>query len=98
LFSLTLQKPEILDDENINFWFLKSVSPMKPHQYRHQIFRWKTANDPIARYRLHIEAIALSGESIHRAQWEFETFRGLLTFLNRHFPEIDAGSIQFQVA
>jgi len=95
LFSLTLPKPEILDDENINFWFPTYTSPMKPHQYRHQIFRWKTANDPIARYRLQIEAIALSGESIHRAQWEFE---GLLTFLNRHFPDIDAGSIQFQVA
>jgi hypothetical protein len=30
-----------------------------------------------------------SGKALHHANWNFETFRGLMTFVEKHFPEFD---------
>lgn len=68
------------------------------YHYQHQIVRWNRSGDRRARYRLQIVEVATGSSPIHRAQWDFETFRGLLTFLSKYFPEIDVAAVQFQMA
>lgn len=75
---------------------------MAPQDYRHQIIRWNGSYDQLSRYQLRIVAIDQDGQPLHRAEWNFETIRGLLSFLQRHFPDRYAQPnelpIQFRLA
>jgi hypothetical protein len=100
LFSLTLHFCAIPDDKSSKTFqlvFQRLQVPM-PHQYHHQIVRWSCSGDRPIRYRFQIIDTATGSSPISRAQWDFETFRGLLDFLEKYFPEIDIAGIPFQVA
>ena len=62
---------------------------MAPQSYRHQIIRWNGDRQQLGKYQLQIIAIDHDGNPLHRAEWNFETFRGLLTFLKTYFPDSD---------
>lgn len=76
---------------------------MSSSHYRHQIIRWNGAIPQTRRYQLQVFELGEYGQPMHRAQWSFETFRGLLNFLGKHFPDSallsEAGtpSIEFRV-
>lgn len=77
---------------------------MAPHHYRHQIIRWNGSAYQSPRYQLQVVALNQFGQPLHKAQWNFATFKGLLTFLKTYFPESDrlnsaaTQPIQFRIA
>lgn len=83
---------------------LPAADPMTSPHYRHQIIRWNGTSSEASRYQLQVFELGEHGQPLHRAQWSFATFRGLLTFLSKHFPDSallsKAGepSIEFRVA
>lgn len=56
-------------------------------EYRHQIIRLNGSTLQTAKYQLEICRINANGSPLQRAQWNFQTFRGLISFLQRHFPD-----------
>jgi hypothetical protein len=71
---------------------------MPPYYYRHQVIRWNpTSNQPV-RYCLQTVALSPTGEPLQQAQWDFTSLRGLLNFLSKHFPDVDATTLQFHRA
>jgi hypothetical protein len=72
--------------------------------YRHQIIRLNGATEVINRYQLQITEISQQGHLLQRARWNFKTFRGLSTFLEKNFPDShplfqeETYSIQFHLA
>jgi hypothetical protein len=55
--------------------------------YRHQIIRLNGAAEIVNRYQLQISEINQQGHLLPRARWNFKTFRGLSTFLEKNFPD-----------
>lgn len=76
---------------------------MTSYTYRHQVVRWNGTSQQAAKYQLQVISLGHAGQPIHRANWNFETFRGLLNFLKKHFPDSDLlnqtviSAVQFQV-
>jgi len=61
---------------------------MSPKHFQHQIVRLNGANQPLGKYQLKISSLDANGEP-QRAQWNFQTFKGLLKFVQKHFPDSD---------
>lgn len=58
-----------------------------PKQFQHQIVYLNGSTQSRNRYQLQITEIDRYGYPVQRAHWHFQTLRGLLTFLEKHFPE-----------
>jgi len=56
---------------------------------QHQVIQLRGCDREIAKYQLLIFETGQYGEPLHRAKWSFRTFRGLLSFLKKHFPDSD---------
>lgn len=78
----------------------RNMTPTTSVNYRHQIIRWNGSCHQAAKYQLQVIELCESGKTTHRANWNFETFRGLMTFVEKHFPDCDVlnqAAIQFRV-
>jgi len=73
----------------INLVGNESVLPetMISKTYQHRIVRLNGAETPQAKYQLQVAAIAPGGKLLYRAQWQFQTLKGLRRFLQKHFPD-----------
>jgi hypothetical protein len=76
---------------------------LSPTRYQHQIICLNGSNPQSGKYQLQISEINSNGRLLQRARWNFRTFKGLMVFLQRHFPESEllhqeiSQCIQFQV-
>ena len=86
LRPLTIEQRKITDDSDIQA-FTTPGSLSMSHNYQHRIVRLTGAKQQVGTYQLHISQVGQPGQSTHRAQWNFQTFKGLLTFLRKHFPD-----------
>jgi hypothetical protein len=76
---------------------------MSPPRYHHRIVCLNGLEQGIGKYQLQLSEISQHGRLLQRARWNFSTFKGLLTFLRKYFPDSELLShevsqcIQFQV-
>jgi len=59
---------------------------MPPQNYRHQIIRLNGADPQAAKYQLQMFELGQQRQPRYRAQWSFQTYKGLLAFLKTYFP------------
>ncbi|XGV98635.1 MAG: hypothetical protein ACAF41_06785 [Leptolyngbya sp. BL-A-14] len=59
---------------------------MVAQRYQHCILRLNGTSQINGKYRLQIAEVTSSGQPVSRAQWHFQTLKGLLSFIERHFP------------
>ncbi|MGA7931998.1 MAG: hypothetical protein WCA35_00310 [Kovacikia sp.] len=60
---------------------------MFSQSYRHQIIRLNGSTELVNKYQLQVSEISQQGHLLQRARWNFKTFRGLQTFLEKNFPD-----------
>ena len=56
---------------------------------QHKVIRLNDRDRQAAKYQLLIFETGQHGEPLHHIKWSFRTFRGLLVFLQKHFPDSD---------
>ncbi len=59
---------------------------MPPKCFQYQIVALNASVHQRNRYQLQITELNQYGYPLQRAQWQFQTLRGLLAFLEKHFP------------
>ncbi len=76
---------------------------MTSSKYFHQIICLNGASHAVGKYQFQIAQINRQGQLVQRARWNFHTIKGLLAFVQKHFPDSDLlrrdlnECIQFQV-
>ncbi len=58
-----------------------------PKRFQHQIVYLNGSTHSRDRFQLQIAEVNQYGYPVQRAYWRFQTLQGLLTFLEKHFPD-----------
>jgi hypothetical protein len=56
---------------------------------QHKVIRLNDRDRQAAKYQLLVFETGQHGEPLHHIKWSFRTFRGLLSFLQKNFPDSD---------